>query len=59
VTATAERPSRGKLLEEVQAHQRRLTEAYARAVSEQKDAERRFLQDERNVVEALAAELRS
>ena len=45
-------------MEEVQAHQRRLTEAYARAVSEQKDAERRFLQDERTVVEALAAELR-
>ena len=56
--AGAERPSRNKLLEEVQAHQRRLTEAYARAVSEQKDAERRFLQDERTVVEALAAELR-
>jgi hypothetical protein len=54
----AERPSRGKLLEEVQSYQRRLTEAYARAVSEQKDAERRFLQEERTVVEALAAELR-
>lgn len=59
MNATAERPSRNKLLEEVQAHQRRLTEAYARAVAEQKDAERRFIQDERSVVESLATELRS
>ena len=57
--ATAERPSRQKLAEEVQAHARRLAELYARAVSEQKESERRFLQDERAVVEALAQELRS
>lgn len=55
----AERPARQKLQEEVQALQRRLTEAYARAVSEQKDGERRFLQEERTVVEALASELGS
>jgi hypothetical protein len=59
VQGTAERPSRAKLLEEVQAHMRRLTEAYARAVAEQKEAERRFLQEERAVVERLATELRS
>lgn len=54
-----EKPARAKLTEEVQTHLRRLTEAYARAVSDEKEAERRFLQEERSVVEALVAELRA
>jgi hypothetical protein len=55
---TVERSERNRLLEEVQAHQRRLTEAYARSVSEERDAEKRFLQEERAVVEGLVSELR-
>jgi hypothetical protein len=53
-----ERSERNRLLEEVQAHQRRLTEAYARSVSEERDAEKRFLPEERAVVEGLVSELR-
>ncbi|QSQ19575.1 hypothetical protein JY651_30205 [Pyxidicoccus parkwayensis] len=56
---TVERSERTRLLEEAQAHQRKLTETYARAVAEGRDAEKRFLQEERAVVESLLAELRA
>jgi len=53
----ADRPGRAKLAAELRAHGDRLKGDYARAVAEQKDAERQFLAEERVVVEALVAEL--
>jgi hypothetical protein len=53
----AERAGRVKLREEVKVHEQRLTAAYAVAISEQKDSERRFLVDERAVVQGLAREI--
>ncbi|MEN9799126.1 MAG: hypothetical protein RL653_2822 [Pseudomonadota bacterium] len=54
----ADKAARERLSAEVEAYARRLQELYARAISEDRDAERRFLQDERSVVELLQAEAR-
>jgi len=53
----AEKVTRTKLKDEVATHMQRLTAAYAQAIAEQKESERRFLAEERTVVEAMVAEL--
>jgi hypothetical protein len=52
-----EKGTRVKLLEDVRAHQARVKAAFARALAEQRDAERRLLEEERHVIEAMEAEL--
>ncbi|MBI5532513.1 MAG: hypothetical protein HY898_07350 [Deltaproteobacteria bacterium] len=53
----AERGTRGKLREEVRAHLAKAKAAFALAVADQRDADRRLLEEERAVIEAMDAEL--
>jgi hypothetical protein len=55
--ARADRAGRARMAAELRAHGDRLKEAYARAIAEQKDAERSHVQEERRVVETLVSEL--
>jgi|GEM_PF-1440725 len=49
--------TRAKLLEETRTHLARIKAAFALALAEQRDADRRLLEEERDVVEAMVADL--
>jgi hypothetical protein len=55
----AERPSRVKLVEQVKAQLDRTKTSYALALANERDADRRLLEEERAALEALSAELTS
>ena len=48
-----ERPDRQRLREELQAHREALSGAYYQAVAEEREAEKRFIDDERRVVDQI------
>ena len=54
---TADKPSRRKMLEEVQAYAKRLKRLYSVSVADEAETERRHLSEERAVVDTLLAEL--
>jgi hypothetical protein len=55
----AERATRAKLREQVKAQLARARGAYARALADERDADRRFLEEERAILETLDADLAS
>jgi hypothetical protein len=56
---TAEKPDRERFVKELETHREALSSLYYEALAEEREAEKRFLDEERRVVDGLIAEIAS